>query len=139
MSAAIHTRLATLDDLPFVGQDRYLPERIVQRKITEEDVFVAEIEGRLVGYLRLEFLWSMIPYIAIIQVLPDKRRQGVGTALLAFISERLRQAGQTMLYSSSQADEAAPQAWHRRMGFEECGLIAGINDGVGEVFFRKRV
>jgi hypothetical protein len=35
-------------------------------------------------------------------------------------------------------DESAPQAWHRWMGFEECGFLAGMNEGgVGEVFFRK--
>jgi hypothetical protein len=45
-----------------------------------------------------------------------------------------------MLYSSSQADEQGPQEWHLHMRFEECGLIAGINnDGVGELFFRKRL
>lgn len=26
-----------------------------------------------------------------------------------------------------------------RMGFEECGIIAGFNRGVGEVVFRKRL
>lgn len=29
------------------------------------------------------------------------------------------------------------EAWHRHMGFEECGFITGINDGVGELFLRK--
>ena len=74
---------------------------------------------------------------ALIQVLPEYRRQGVGKALLRFIEAFLRDAGHEALYSSSQADEPEPQAWHRYMGFEECGFIAGINDGVGEVFFRK--
>ena len=61
----------------------------------------------------------------------------VGKALLAFLEEYLRGCGQRML---SQVDEAAPQAWHRTVGFRECGLIAGINDGgVGELFFRKEL
>jgi len=35
-------------------------------------------------------------------------------------------------------DEPEPQAWHRHMGFVECGIINGINEnGIGEVFFRK--
>ncbi len=53
-------------------------------------------------------------------------------------SSAMRAAKHEFLYSSSQADEPLPQAWHRRMGFAECGLIAGINPGgVGEIFFRK--
>ena len=40
--------------------------------------------------------------------------------------------------SSSAADEAEPQAWHRAVGFEECGFVARLNhDEVGEVFFRQ--
>jgi GNAT superfamily N-acetyltransferase len=92
------------------------------------------------GYVRWEFLWSLVPYVALIRVLPAHRRQGVGRALVAFLEKRLRSQGHTTLYSWSQADEAEPQAWHRHMRFEECGIIAGINEGgVGEVFFRKRL
>jgi len=48
--------------------------------------------------------------------------------------------GFDVLYSSSQVDEPKPQAWHRHMGFEECGVINGINQGdIGEIFFRKRL
>ena len=55
------------------------------------------------------------------------------------ITAYVRQMPQpSALYSSSQVDEPPPQAWHRHMGFQECGIIAGINEGgVGEVFFRK--
>ena len=139
MAYPVLVRLATIDDLDFVAQDHYIPRAIVQRKIEEGEVFVAVDTNQLVGYARLEQLWSLIPYIALIHVLPTYRRQGVGTALLAGIGATLRERGHTILYSSSQVNEPEPQAWHRRMGFEECGVIAGINDGVGEIFFRTRL
>ena len=147
MSDEIVIRLARLDDLDFAHQDGYIPGEVLKRKIEEqtlnldriEDVVIAEWEGKRVGYVRLEYLWSIVPYISLIQVLPEYRRQGVGKALLRFIETFLRNAGHEALYSSSQADEPEPQAWHRHVGFEECGFIAGINDGVGEVFFRKRL
>ena len=104
-----------------------------------EDIVIAEWNGKQVGYVRLEYLWSIVPYISLIRVLPEYRRQGVGKALLRFIETFLRGAGHDALYSSSQADEPEPQAWHRHVGFEECGFIAGINDGIGEVFFYKRL
>lgn len=75
-----------------------------------------------------------------IHVLPAYRRQGVGKALLQFLESYLRDGGHAALYSSSQADAPDPQAWHRHMGFVECGSINGINDGGGgEIFFRKRL
>lgn len=105
-----------------------------------EKVIVAERGGIPVGYMRLEYFWSIVPYIALIWVLPEHRRQGAGKATLRYVEDHLRDRGHHQLFSSSQVNEAAPQAWHRHVGFEECGIIAGINDGgVGEVFFRKRL
>jgi ribosomal protein S18 acetylase RimI-like enzyme len=133
-------RFAAPADLDFVRQDQYLSPEIVQRKIEWREIIVAELNGVLVGYLRLEYLWSKVPYIALIQVLPGYRRQGLGKAILTFVEEVLGEQGHTILYSSSQVNEAEPQAWHRHVGFEECGIIAGINeDGIGELFFRKQL
>ena len=133
-------RLATLADLDFVAQDGYVDTAVIQRKIKADEIFVAEYDNQLVGYLRLEYLWSLVPYIALIHVLPDQQRKGIGKAILQHISAFLRERGHENLYSSSQVDEAEPQAWHRHMGFEECGLLAGINgDGIGELFFCKSI
>jgi len=140
MTGKIEVRLANLTDLDFVQQDGYIPTEIVKRKIEWNEVIVAVRGGSLVGYVRLEYLWSLVPYIALVWVLPEHRRQGVGRALLQFIEEFLHERGHRALYSSSQVNEPEPQAWHRHMGFEECGIISGINaGGVGEVFFRKRL
>jgi hypothetical protein len=60
--------------------------------------------------------------------------------MLEYLEEALRSSGHSVLFSSSQVDEAEPQTWHRRMGFRECGIINGVNDGgVGEVFFAKDI
>ena len=133
-------RPATPADLAFVGQDGYLSEAVVRRKVEDGDVWIAHRADEPVGYLRLEWLWSAVPYVALVRVLPPHRRSGVGRALLAAAEAEAARRGQPALYSSSQADEPEPQAWHRHMGFEECGLIAGLNEGgVGEVFFRRAV
>ena len=148
MPDEIVIRFARLDDLDFAYQDGYIPTRVLKRKIEAqtalnpdriEDIVIAERNGKRVGYVRLEYLWSIVPYIALIQVSPEYRRCGVGKALLRFIETFLHDAGHETLYSSSQADEPEPQAWHRHVGFEECGFITSINGGVGEVFFRKNL
>ena len=135
----INVRLAGICDLDFVSQDAFIPSQAVARKIDQKEVILAEINGKAVGYLRLEYLWSIIPYIALITVEDGHRYHGVGKALLQFTLAYLARNGHTNLYSSSQADEPEPQAWHRHMGFEDCGIIAGINAGVSEIFFRKKI
>ncbi|MEM1095949.1 MAG: GNAT family N-acetyltransferase [Bacteroidota bacterium] len=135
---AIIVRAATARDLRFVAQDGYLSDPIVRRKVGDGDVYVAFWYDEPVGYLRLEWLWSKLPYIELILVLRPHRRAGVGRALLAHVEGEVARQGHAALYSSSQVDEPEPQAWHRRMGFEECGVLAGVNEGgIGEVFFRK--
>lgn len=136
----VTVRGARADDLTFVAQDGYVPDTVVLRKIEADEVFVAEEDGASVGYLRLEYLWSIQPYVALIRVLEPHRGRGAGRALLAYVEGRLRTDGHSVLYSSSQVDEPEAQSWHRAMGFRESGMIAGINaGGVGEVFFRKEL
>jgi GNAT superfamily N-acetyltransferase len=135
----IRVRYATAADLDFVTQDGYVPRDTVARKIEAREVVLAEVGTVPTGYARIEFLWSRLPFLALIRVLPDARRQGVGRAILAFLEGELREAGHALLLSSSQADEPEPQAWHRHVGFVDCGRLEGVNEGVDEIFFRKEL
>jgi GNAT superfamily N-acetyltransferase len=132
-------RWAMNTDLEFLqtAPDACLTEPILRRKIEWHEVILATLDDVTVGHLYLDHLWCSYPFIAAIRVLETHRNQGAGRAMLQFVEAHARAEGQTLLYSSSQLDEAEPQAWHRHMGFEECGIWAGHNNGVGEVFFRK--
>lgn len=132
-------RLARADDLAWcVETDPRLPVEVLKRKIELHEVILAEVESRIIGCLRLEYLWSVVPYVSVIYVWEDYQRRGVGRAILEYTEAFLASKGHKVLLSSSQVDEPEPQAWHRAVGFRECGIISGINDGgMGEVFFRK--
>ena len=109
MAGEIVIRFARLDDLDFAYQDGYILPEVLKQKIEGqlavnpdciEDVVIAEWNGKRVGYVRLttkEYLWSIVPYISLIQVLPEYQRQGVGKALLRFIETFLREAGHEAL------------------------------------------
>ncbi len=132
-------RFAKFGDLEHcVRIDGDVDPEVLRWKVKRGEIIIAEVEGHPVGYLRLDYLWSQLPYIGLIWVVPEYRRRGIGRAMLHFLEAFLRRKGYRWLYSSSQANEPEPQAWHRHMEFQECGFIAGINHGeVGEVFFRK--
>lgn len=135
----VHVRWAQPEDFLWCIQvDDLIPQSVLERKIEQGEILLAEIGNERVGILRLEFLWSLVPYLGFIWVLFEHRGKGVSRALLNYLEDHLRREGHQQLLSSSQADEPEPQAWHSHMGFEECGYIAGVNrGGVGEVFFRK--
>jgi ribosomal protein S18 acetylase RimI-like enzyme len=137
----VRVRFARSDDLDWcAAEDALVAKEIIRRKVEAEEILLAEVGGRIVGYLRLEYLWSKVPFIGLIVVREEHRREGIGREILKFLESLLRAKRQRLLLSSSMADNVAAQAWHRSLGFEECGILAGINEGgVGEVFFRKRL
>ena len=131
-------RPAAVPDITWlVENDGHLDSDAIAGKLASQEVLVAEIGGQRVGLLRLDHLWSTIPFVALVRVSEPFRRQGVGLALVRGAAERGRARGASLLLSSATAGEAGPQAWHRAVGFEPCGELAGINeDGAGELFFR---
>lgn len=153
---SINVRFAEKGDLNFCVRHDYkhLNEAIIKKKIEEEAVIIAEVNKQPVGYLRISYMWLIIPYLDIICVDEKFRKKAIGIKMIEFLQKYLRREGHRVLYSSSQANEPDPQAWHRRIGFEECGYIVGINHpdgnfsanseteytgkaGIGEIFFRK--
>jgi GNAT superfamily N-acetyltransferase len=136
-------RIATTSDWTFVEtmeENRGVTPSRLMHKLTEGDVFVAESDGKLVGYLRLDHLYSVVPYISLVWVVAEHRGKGIGSALLAFTEETLREQGHEILLSSTELDEAAPQEWHRKMGFRDCGVLFGLSPGrYGDLFFRKQI
>lgn len=139
MSSEIIIRFAKQSDFDFLNSNVYISDKILNRKIEWQEIIVAEKDEVLLGFLQLEYLWSLVPYIALIRVLPEYQQQGVGRKLLGFTEAFLLENGHKEIYSSSQVDEAKPQEWHRHVGFEECGIISGINEGIGEIFLRKKI
>lgn len=110
----------------------------LKAKIRANEVILALNGNEATGYLRLEYLWSRLPYIGLIRVSEGSRGKGTGRNMLHFLETRLREKGAKKLFSSSQADAPRAQHWHRKMGFEECGVIVGVNErGIGEIFFQK--
>lgn len=130
---------ADFDFVMYTGHN-YIPAQRVKWMIERQEAVVAEQDGRRVGYACVDYLGVVNPCLAALWVLEEERRRGVGKAVLRFLESHFRGRGHDVLYSSCVVVEAPPQVWHRHVGFEECGFIAGLNgEGVGEVFFRKRL
>lgn len=132
-------RFATDGDLRFCKRfDSETPTPTLKAKIRANEAILAFKGREAIGYLRLEYLWSRFPYIGLVVVREGSRGKGTGEKMLRFLEGYLRENGSKKLFSSSQADAPRAQQWHRKMGFVECGIIVGINEGgVGEVFFQK--
>jgi GNAT superfamily N-acetyltransferase len=120
--------------------DAHIEPAWVRRCIATGEYFVAREAGEIVGFLRYAWFWRAMPYMELIHVREERRRDGVGSRLVAAWATAMRAEGAELLITSSMSDELEPQAWHRRNGFVESGeLTFGHLQPTPEVFFVKRL
>lgn len=93
-------------------------------------VFVAELDGRLVGFLELDYRKyapdcesSPVPFIEGWYVEQALQRQGIGRALVEAAEAHARKAGHHEIASDSEIDNADGIAAHRALGYDEVERI----------------
>lgn len=89
-------------------------------------VLVAELEGRVVGFLELDFRKyapgcqsSPVAFIEGWHVETAHRGRGIGRALVAAAETRVRAMGHHEIASDSEIENAGGIAAHRALGYEE--------------------
>jgi len=89
-------------------------------------VFVAEDDGRLVGFLELDLRKyapgcssSPVPFIEGWYVEPEVQGRGVGRALVEAAEASARAAGHEEIASDAEIDNAGSIAAHNALGYEE--------------------
>jgi len=123
VTADIVGLLAVEDEFRLAGTPEWflMDDAWFQRKIDRDELLIAEDDG-IVGYLMWTSLWRL-PWIEFARVLADRRREGVGRALVRELEDRLRADGGWMLLSSSTGTDEDAIAWHRAIGFKDGGRI----------------
>jgi GNAT superfamily N-acetyltransferase len=89
--------------------------------------------GEVWGYAIFNHAFFKRGFVPVVYVRPDRRRAGVGSALLAFV-EGL--CGQPRIWSSVHAENAAMQQVLIKRGYQLAGLIHGLGH-VPELFYYK--
>jgi len=116
--------LRLIPDLPEREEDlRAARQRLRESPFLE--VLVAEVEGRVVGFLSLAFPFGLTgprALIAELAVEPAHRRKGIGASLVEAAMRLARYRGSThLLVDTSRANEPA-QAFYHACGFPSGGI-----------------
>jgi len=87
--------------------------------------FVAEVDGRDVGYSVASVEARNIGHVISVAVFPDTRRRGIGEALIRRLTEELRKIGVSLVKLEVERDNIAAQNMYRKLGFGLSHVIKG--------------
>jgi len=97
-----------------------------EKRLEAPIVFVAEADGRLVGFLELDFrkyapgcAASPVPFIEGWYVEPALQGRGIGRALVEAAEARARAAGYLEIASDAELENTGGIAAHLALGYEE--------------------
>jgi ribosomal protein S18 acetylase RimI-like enzyme len=104
--------------------------------VCPEGIFVAEEEGRVVGYITTRpDPFTRIGRIPNLAVDPGARGQGIGSALIRHALEYLREIGMAMAKIETLEQNARGQALYPRFGFREVArqihFVMPLEEGEG--------
>lgn len=114
-------------------------------KVGTEEVWIAEVDGTVVGYVTTEDRGGTLELVNI-SVRKDQQGKGVGTALVSFVEAMASDAGKSAVtIGTSQSADGRPWKslpWWQHLGYivtgvEENAWTRRVGPGVKEIRMRK--
>ncbi len=129
-------KIASEKDLTFLQtHDRHLSPEELEYLVKRHRVYLAEQNGVPVGWLRWNLFWDNIPFMNMLYILEEYRKQGIGRALVSFWEQEMQEQGYRFVLTSSQSDEQG-QYFYRKLGFADTGALLLRNEPLEIVFVK---
>lgn len=117
-----------------VAQEDVGRREYIRRVIADEVCHVAVGDGRITGYLVLEYTFFEQGFVALLYVAPDDRRQGTGRALMLHAESICRSP---KLFTSTNLSNHPMQQLLAQMGYKLSGVIHDLDEGDPELVYVK--
>lgn len=118
---SIKIRLAEESDFEILSRnDKHISAEILKKKISDENILIAETDGEFAGWLRYNLFWDEIPFMNMLFVSEKFRGIGIGGRLVREWEKLMSQQGYKLLLTSTQANEYA-QHFYRKQGYSDLG------------------
>lgn len=111
------------DDLGYKCNGEFVSDRLKNIDVKREAVYVAEIDGIIVGYIHAE-IYNTLYYESMINILgiavsSDFRRQGIGRALLSRAEDWGKEQGINIVRLNSGGSRKEAHDFYRAMGYDD--------------------
>lgn len=119
------------------GHEHHVSDEVLRACLREGRMLVAELDGRLVGWLRWNLFWDIVPFMNHLRVLDEFRGRGFGRRLVRRWEDDMREKGHEKVMTSSAQDECA-QHFYVHLGYLAIGGFMLAGDPL-ELVFEKRL
>ncbi|MCZ6894990.1 MAG: ribosomal protein S18-alanine N-acetyltransferase [Gammaproteobacteria bacterium] len=118
----------------------WTPPRVLRNiRDRNTNVIVAVAGGRIVGFAVMSYL-EQEAHLLLFAVSPQRRRSGVGTALVEWLEKTALVAGIETIHLEVRARNNGARRFYRRLGYEEGDTLRGYYRGVeAAVRIRRRL
>ena len=129
-------RYAEDDDFLWLAEnDNHISEITLKQKIQNNEMYVVETNGKIIGWLRYNLFWDNVPFMNMICILDAYKNMGLGKKLNKHWEDEMKQKGYDNILTSTQSNEDA-QHFYRKLGYKEIGGFKYFNDPY-EIIFQK--
>lgn len=112
---------ASLQDLlGIIEMDDSIDSELMEEKIQRQEILVAKEVKGIVALLRYSLFWDNTPFINLLLVKEEKRKEGIGTNLIQKWESEMKEKGYERVMTSSQSDETA-QVFFKKLKYKEIG------------------
>ena len=121
-------RVAKNEDLNLLCKyDKHIEKEELERIILLNRVYIAEENGKFIGWLRYNLFWDNTPFMNMIFLLEDYRGIGYGKIIVKYWEGQMKLLNYECIMTSTASDEYA-QHFYVKLGYRTVGGFTYQND-----------
>lgn len=126
-------------ELGFPAKAEHATERDVAEWISEHRVYVATVDGDVVGSVRLEETGADRVKLSRLAVHDRWKGEGIGSRLVEFAEDAMCECGYAFIWLTTPGEHPYLPDFYRRLGYEETGVYPLEYRSYDEIIVEKRL
>jgi len=128
---------ANESDLDIISEyDKHISKEELLKSILDNRVIVVKDNDKTCAWSRYNLFWDNTPFLNMLFVLEEYRNSGIGTKLIEFWENDMRNKNFKMIMTSSLSNENAQQ-FYRKLGYKDSGNLLLENEPLEIIFTKK--